>query len=461
MPAPVAPTTTPAAKSDDKTKWAFIGELDLLYARGNNTIVRGSNNDASGAGFGIGSEGWTTGSSGFFNYHFDYLASIGGGERGLDGTYLANLLFGLFVPITPNIGPYLRVGAGGEYRGNDSYLYSHLDLPEGQAGFMATANGYSLEAGADAGFTIGGRYNTGNDQRRVLDSSPMWGGYAQIHLWPVLVRGQYRTYVQQYDHPVPEEWKARACVAFPFFKEGAAAPIDVCFDGSWMHGAGFPPAQNAAQESHVYYTGVSIGLGGLISQEEKKSTDRPSDDKDNAQKTDERKTETSRTDNPQVLAASGSATVDADDMRRLTREAMSHFGGSRTMQEWLGQKPRPIAVVLPFASQLKEPLPQDVLDVPRLESETWMLNAQVAAVIDRGTTDRALAANGGFSADSVGAVARAVGARYAVYGWVESPSRAPDTSRTSYSLVMRMVDVTTNAIVWQHKAEMTKMVQGR
>jgi hypothetical protein len=443
---------------ESKSKWQFSGELDVLFVRGSSSTVHGSNQDGSGLGFTFGSTGWLTGTASLFQIHFDYLGQLGGGENGLEGTYQSALLGGIWVPLTPNVGPFLRVGAGGEYRGNDQYLYSHLDLPEGQVGLSAVMTGFSIEAGAQGGITVGGRYNTGNDQRRTLDGAPMYGGFGQIHLLPVLFRGEYRTYHQSHDTPLVEEWKARACGAFPFFKEGAAGPIDVCFDGSWLHGAGLAPGATSFADSHATYMGISLGLGFLMSHEGKESSDRPSDDKGNTKKEQARAVDDKNESTP--AAAPSSGTLDQDDMRRLTREAMSHFGGSRTMTEWLGANPRPVAVVLPFTSQLSTPPSQEALDAARREAESWLLGSQATVVIDRGYTDRAISANGGFH-DNASAIARSANARYAVYGWVESGTRAPEPQRASYQLVIRVFDSQTNAIVWQHNAEMTKMVQSR
>jgi hypothetical protein len=450
-------------KKDDKSKWQFAGELDALFIRGNSTVVRGSNQDSSGLGFTFGTSGWLTGSASVFQMHFDYLGQIGGGDTGLDGVYQSQIFGGLWLPVTTNVGPFLRVGAGGEYRGNNSYLYSHLDLPMGQAGVIAVANGFSIEAGAEGGITVGGRYNTGNDQRRVLDGAPMYGGFGQIHLLPVLFRGEYRTYSQSHDSPAPEEWKARACAAFPFFKEGLAGPIEVCFDGSWLHGAGTPPLATTSVDSRATYAGLSVGLGFLVSHAGKESADRPSDDKDNTKKDEGRAVESHDNGNGNgnaPVASSSASTLDQDDMRRLTREAMSHFGGSRTMTEWLSASPRPVTAVLPFSSQLSSPPSQDALDTARREAESWLLGSQATVVIDRSFTDKAIAANGGFH-DNAAAIAKSANARYVLYGWVEPGQRAPEPQRASYSLVVRVLDTQNNAVVWQHNAEMTKMVQTR
>ncbi len=437
-----------------KAGWHVNAELDALFLRGNSTLVRGSNQDQSGLGFTIGSEGQGTGSYSIIHFHFDYLAHLGGGATGLDGAYRTNILGGIYAPITEHFGPYLRIGAGGEYRGNDSYLYSHLDLPEGQVGFTAVWEGYSIEAGAVGGITLGGRYNTGNDQKRSLDGAPMGGGYAQLHILPVYLRGEYRTYAQRHDEPVPEDISMKACGALPIYKDGTAAPFLLCFDGAWLHGAGTPPGAAGSTDSRVTYMGVSIGLGALTSGAGKDSKDRPSDDK---AKPDEKR------DNPhfdppppETPQAPAQGVLDADDTRRMTQEAMSYLGGSRTMTEWLAQNPRPVVIVLPFTNKMTTAVAQPVLESPRREAESWFLRSQAAVVLDRPAADRALA---GRSLDDASDIARAANARYACTGWLEQRPSPGEKNKSVYALTVRVVDTQQNAIVWQRETTMTKITQ--
>lgn len=456
-----------ASKSDDKDDgrdkkkdegvwrkdgWHFNAELDALYLRGNNTIVRGSNQDGSGLGFTVGGEGQITGSYSIIHVHFDYLAYLGGGATGLDGGFRNNLMGGLYAPVSEHFGPYIRVGAGGEYRGNDSYLYSHLDLPQGQVGFTGVWEGYSIEAGAEGAVTIGGRYNTGIDQKRSLDGAPMGGLYGQLHLLPIYLRGEYRTYAQRHDDPVPEEISMKACGALPIYKEGAAAPFLVCFDGSWLHGAGTPPGATASADSRATYMGLSIGLGALMSGAGKESKDRPSDDK--SKPTPDEPTPPT----PDAPRATNAATgaLDADDTRRMTQEAMSYLGGSRTMTEWLSQSPRPVVVVLPFTNKMSTPVAQQVLESPRSEAEGWFLRSQAAVVLDRPAADRAIA---GRSLDDPGEIARAASARYACTGWIEQRPSPGERNKAVYALTVRVIDTQQNAIVWQRETTMTKITQ--
>ena len=444
------------SKDGDSRKdgWHYNAEIDGLYLRGNSTIVRGSNQDGTGLGFTVGTEGQVTGSYSIIQVHFDYQAHLGGGATGLDGAYRSNFLGGVYAPITEHFGPYVRVGAGGEYRGNDSYLYSHLDLPEGQVGFTGVWEGYSIEAGAVGGITLGGRYSTGNDQKRSLDGAPMGGGYAQLHILPIYLRGEYRTYAQRRDSPAPEEWSAKACGALPIYKDGTAAPFLICFDGSWLHGAGTPPGASASTDSRATYMGLSIGLGALVSGAGKESKDRPSDDKAKPDdKRDNPRTDPTPPDSPQAAAQ---GVLDADDTRRMTQEAMSYLGGARIMTEWLAQSPRPAVIVLPFTNKMSAAVAQPVLESPRREAESWFLRSQTAVVIDRPAADRALA---GKSLDDPGDIARDAHARYACTGWIEQRPSLGEKNKTIYALTVRVVDTQQNAIVWQRETTMTKITQ--
>lgn len=445
-------------KKDDKKEdefwkkpgWHFNAALDMLFLRGNSTTLHGSNADTNGLGFTVGTEGQITGSYSVIHIHMDYLGRLGGGGTGLDGAYRANLLGGFYVPLTDHIGPFIRIGAGGEYRGNDAYLYSHLDLPEGHVGFTGVWEGYSIEAGAVGGLTVGGRYDVGSNQRRTLDGAPMGGVFAQIQLLPVFLRGEYRTYMQRHDDPVPEELRAQACGAFPIIKDATAAPFLLCFDGSWLHGAGTAPGATTSSDSNVAYMGLSIGLGALTSGTGKESKDRPSDDK--AKPDGNRPPEP-----PPPPDATPQGALDADDTRRMTQEAMSYLGGSRTMTEWLSASPRPIVVVLPWENKTSSPLPQAVLEAPRREAENWLLRSQAAVVIDRPAAERAIA---GRSLSDPAEVARAVNARYAITGWVEQRSAAPsDKNKSVYALTVRVLDTQSSAIVWQRETTMTKITQ--
>ena len=240
----------------------FIGD-GSLFIKGGQTMLRGTqSHDASGIGYVAGFDShvdvWR---SKYFNGYHDVNFVIGGGDNGLEGDYRERIYLGASGPDDWFVQPYLRVGAGGEYRSNDLFLFTHLDLPAGQVGFATVPiPGLSIDAGLDGGLTLAGRYNTGTEYRRVLDGAPTWGGYAQAQIWPLLARVDYRTYVQDHDAPRPEEWRAHACLILPFIKSGLATGLDACFDGSWMHGVGIAN-DGTTSDTRATYIGFSIGIG--------------------------------------------------------------------------------------------------------------------------------------------------------------------------------------------------------
>jgi hypothetical protein len=237
-------------------------EFDGLYFRGSSTHVQGGGADVrDGFGFTVGSELWGTFNQRWFAFHYDYDLLLGGGGNGLEGKFEMRATFGARIPVTSRFGPYVRVGLGGDYQGNDWYLYSHFDAPVAQAGASYVASGYSVEAGAQTAYTVAGRYITGVASRRVLDSAPTVGGYADVHLLPVVLRAEYTDYSQASPGAPLAAWTTHGCLVFPIAEAPAAYPVEACFDGAWLSGGVVPRGGTAVLTSDVFYYGVSIGFG--------------------------------------------------------------------------------------------------------------------------------------------------------------------------------------------------------
>ena len=86
---------------------------------------------------------------GIFSIRASTDFAIGGGSNGPDGHIVLESLTGLSVlAVIPRMRVFLLGGLGGEYRSNDVYLYSHLDLPLVQLGAVYTDRDFSFRAGA-------------------------------------------------------------------------------------------------------------------------------------------------------------------------------------------------------------------------------------------------------------------------------------------------------------------------
>jgi hypothetical protein len=154
----------------------------------------------------------------------------------------------------------VRAGAGFDYRGNDQYLVSVLDLPAAQLGFAVTRDDVAFRVGTFGAYAATGRFDAGEGTERVLDGAFTWGGFADVRgvAWPFLVRSELRMFGMPGSVTgAPIEWTGRGCFAIDL--------VMTCLDGSAMQGrvklADEPPSVDAT----VGYVGVSLGVGALAS----------------------------------------------------------------------------------------------------------------------------------------------------------------------------------------------------
>ncbi len=441
----------------------FIADFGLVLGGGQNTL-RGGVSGGIGNSYTVAAESHITTWYGQYLVGYHELAMhLGGGDNGLDGRYREKLLLGVSFPDSAVIQPYLRVGMGGEYRSNDLALHTHLDLPEAQVGIAIIAlPGVSLDAGLDGAITLVGRYNTGNELRRELNGAPSGGGYAQLHVWPLLARVDYLTYSQSHDTPAPEELRARACGLFPVFKDGIAAGFALCFDGTFMHGVGLG-SDGSSADVRSSYAGVSFGIGFAASKGGAAERRGRSDPKPRpAPPEPEVQTEVPSPVPPPPpppreapSAPIAADTFDADEASQLTRSALAQLDSSALMQQWRNGA-SPLVVVLPFTSTLVAPLSSAVENAPRAEVERF-LPAHSIKLIEPRATDRAIASRGRITLDAADtlAIGRTLQARYVITGnLVAGGSENPG----GVSLDVRVVDVKTGKVVWQDTERSTKTV---
>jgi hypothetical protein len=208
------------------------------------------------------------------NYRSRLDLGIGGGGGGLEGVVAGSFGFGLRAPFGEQHGPFARVGVGFRYQGNDHFLTSMLEMPEGRVGYQLMTDSVGLEIGPTVGPVLVGALKSGyggSELARDINPSLSYGGTATL-----MVRGlafglidiRYTGLrfdfeflrIQANTKPETPVDQARGHFCFVDF-------VAICADGAWMKGDGFTqPAGplTPSQEMEPTYFGMSIGLGAIF-----------------------------------------------------------------------------------------------------------------------------------------------------------------------------------------------------
>ncbi|MEO8874491.1 MAG: penicillin-binding protein activator LpoB, partial [Polyangiaceae bacterium] len=99
------------------------------------------------------------------------------------------------------------------------------------------------------------------------------------------------------------------------------------------------------------------------------------------------------------------------------------------------------------------------------EAETWLVEANTVTVISREKQNAMIAEvegqrNAAFNPAHAATYGQQLGAKYFITGKVfTTDERTDDKRRVQYSFFMQIIEVSTSAIRWQHKAYVTKMIR--
>lgn len=167
---------------------------------------------------------------------------------------------------------------------------------------------------------------------------------------------------------------------------------------------------------------------------------------------------------PASDSAALSTGIDKDDIQHMLSENLNNLRAAPIMNEWRARNPRPNVAVFPFQNSTSEHIDSQ-LDAILSEAETWLIDAQVVSLIARDRQGDMISEvktqhTDAFDPGTVAKYGKQMGIKYALTGKVQAnDERSEDMRRVQYFFFMRVIDVETSEIKWQHKAYITKAIK--
>ena len=167
---------------------------------------------------------------------------------------------------------------------------------------------------------------------------------------------------------------------------------------------------------------------------------------------------------PSVDGVALSTGLDKDDVRHMLSENLNDLRGAPLMNEWRTANPKARVAVFPFVNKTTEHL-DSPLDTILGEAETWLIDSQVVDVVAHDQQSDMIREvrtqnTDAFDPSTVAHYGKQMGVKFALTGRVEAiDERTEDMRRVQYIFFMRVIDVETSLIKWQHKAYITKAIK--
>jgi hypothetical protein len=249
-PSCTAPCTGTCTSVCDENKHEWAG---VIGVRGSVLNVNGSDHDGLTSGATFTGTGDHHDTKDHISWHASYVWGLGGGTGGLEGGLGLGLAGGFRADVTPNQGPFARIGAMGELWGNDRFYFSRLELPMAEVGYQYLKGDNLFELGGRAAPILGGRYDVGDGARRETSSSYEWGAYLGIHsklgrLDVAYNRIQLPT--RNLDTPI-DTIRGEGCIF-------VIDHVGICVDGHYLRGDVTLPNGTTSLATTVY-GGLSLG----------------------------------------------------------------------------------------------------------------------------------------------------------------------------------------------------------
>jgi PBP1b-binding outer membrane lipoprotein LpoB len=155
--------------------------------------------------------------------------------------------------------------------------------------------------------------------------------------------------------------------------------------------------------------------------------------------------------------------VDKRDIQQALHENLKSLMTSPTANGWAQDHSRPTIAIYPLANETSEHIDSQ-LNALLSDVETYMVESNLVTVISVERQRQMIAEvekqhGGGFDLRHVADYNRQLGAKYSVTGKVfTADERAFGERRVQYFMFMQLIDVSTSAVVWQHKVEFTKAI---
>jgi hypothetical protein len=249
------PPSGDESRHHDESDLAYSVYFDLISLRIGSYDIRGSDADTRTWGFLFSMDPDIIGTSGYLSYRSTLYAAIGGGSDGLEGEFDWSWGVGARGYFGDDHGPFARIGMGLEFLGNNKLYRSYFELPELHAGYQLHNSDILFELGAAGGLILGGRYFTGDDARRRIDSEPEVGAQVTLQTDGFRADARFmRIFARQTAPGTPiDQLKAELCVN-PF------GIVLLCADGAWHRGDVQLP-NGRFSTSTALYLGGTVGIG--------------------------------------------------------------------------------------------------------------------------------------------------------------------------------------------------------
>ncbi len=156
--------------------------------------------------------------------------------------------------------------------------------------------------------------------------------------------------------------------------------------------------------------------------------------------------------------------IDKDDIQHMLSENLNNLRAAPVMNEWRTRSPKPNVAVFPFQNKTSEHIDSQ-LDAILSEAESWLIDSQVVSLIERDRQGEMINEvktqhTDAFDPGTVAKYGKQMGVKYALTGKVQAnDERSEDMRRVQYFFFMRVIDVETSEIKWQHKAYITKAIK--
>jgi len=231
--------------------------LSVAGVRASSLTVRGSDADdrTLGVVFSSRTEGYAQ--DGWVSVHRLQYASLGGGSGGLEGELGGLIEGGARIPLGGRHGVVVRGGVQAYLGGNDTLYSSLLELPRGAVVYQLLSRRVLLEAGAQGGLVLLGRYDAGDDAGRALGVSFDWGAYLALQHAPVrLNAGLMRIEARSTGSGRPVDILGGTLCTY-------AGKLALCTDARYLRGDLGGPEGARHEGAESFYLGFMIGLASV------------------------------------------------------------------------------------------------------------------------------------------------------------------------------------------------------
>lgn len=150
--------------------------MDLVSLRVGTYDIRGSDADKRTWGFLFSMDPDVVETDGYVTHRSTFFGAIGGGTDGFEGELSIASRGGVRGYFGEDHGPFARIGLSLQLLGNNKIYRSQINLPTLELGYQLMNDSILLELAGTGGLVLGGRYFTGDEAERRIDTEFEWGG---------------------------------------------------------------------------------------------------------------------------------------------------------------------------------------------------------------------------------------------------------------------------------------------